>query len=293
MKRDRAWLLSVGKATAQSLRIRLAGTKSQVRIPKRAYTTNTDGWRVFMGTLGKGKPKIQIWLDRFTGREQRKLWACVTTQSPGAISALARRLRRSRWPIRTITNNDTDDGRYLKLTTPLARNEFNRPILEMYSNGVAFFGVYDVTRKSASKFSAHFVERAATFFEEVAEAAGASRGADNDSDVYPQIENRKHVRFHLARERSGLLATDRKARDNYVCSVCHMRFEDVYGKALGARYAEAHHIVPLSKLRGAVRTEIKDLRTVCANCHRMLHRMKGKRTDIGSLRRRMKRHSLA
>jgi predicted HNH restriction endonuclease len=43
--------------------------------------------------------------------------------------------------------------------------------------------------------------------------------------------------------------------------------------------------VPLSKLRGEIRTRIEDLRTVCANCHRMLHRMDGERGDFGKLRR--------
>ena len=106
---------------------------------------------------------------------------------------------------------------------------------------------------------------------------------DEQREVYPQYENRKRVASHLKRERSHLLATERKIRDNYECQVCRMRFEDIYGPKLGRGYAEAHHLVPLGQLRGSVRTRIEDLRTVCANCHRMLHRMSGKRDDITRL----------
>jgi predicted HNH restriction endonuclease len=79
--------------------------------------------------------------------------------------------------------------------------------------------------------------------------------------------------------------------DKHTCQVCGMRFEDIYGN-LGEDFAEAHHVVPLSKLRGKVETRIEDLRTVCANCHRMLHKMQGKKGDVEKLRaivRRLKR----
>ena len=91
------------------------------------------------------------------------------------------------------------------------------------------------------------------------------------------------VTSHLRRERSRYLATERKIHDKYTCQVCGMRFKDIYGE-LGEDFAEAHHIIPLSKLRGSVKTRIEDLRTACANCHRMLHRMVGKRGDVEKLR---------
>ena len=118
-----------------------------------------------------------------------------------------------------------------------------------------------------------------------------SASLDTDGHiVYPQAENRKQVTSHLQRERSRLLATERKIRDKYTCQVCGIRFEDIYGKELGAGYAEAHHLVPLGYLKGDITTNIEDLRTVCANCHRMLHRMSGKRKDIEKLRAIVKRH---
>ena len=85
-------------------------------------------------------------------------------------------------------------------------------------------------------------------------------------------------------ERSKMLATECKIRDNYECQVCGLRYEDAYGK-LGQEFAEAHHLVPLSKLRESIKTRLEDLATVCANCHRMLHRMAGQRNDIHQLKK--------
>jgi putative restriction endonuclease len=66
--------------------------------------------------------------------------------------------------------------------------------------------------------------------------------------------------------------------------VCDLHFPDRYGP-LGHAFAEAHHLVPLSKVKKCVMTKIDDLATVCANCHRMLHRMDGVTSDIATLRK--------
>jgi len=62
-----------------------------------------------------------------------------------------------------------------------------------------------------------------------------------------------------------------------------MTFEEVYGE-IGKDFAEAHHIAPLAKLDGPKSVTVDDLITVCANCHRMLHKLKGESKDIEKLR---------
>ncbi len=62
-----------------------------------------------------------------------------------------------------------------------------------------------------------------------------------------------------------------------------MTFEDIYGP-LGHRFAEAHHRQALASLDPAIPTKLEDLVTVCANCHRMLHRMDGEEGDLQKLR---------
>jgi predicted HNH restriction endonuclease len=53
------------------------------------------------------------------------------------------------------------------------------------------------------------------------------------------------------------------------CMVCHFDFAKMYGSH-GEGFIEVHHLFPISK--GKRNTKVEDLRPVCANCHRMLHR---------------------
>lgn len=56
------------------------------------------------------------------------------------------------------------------------------------------------------------------------------------------------------------------------CHVCGFDFESVYGER-GAGYIEVHHLKPISEVGEQYEVHpIKDLRPVCPNCHRMIHR---------------------
>jgi predicted HNH restriction endonuclease len=105
-----------------------------------------------------------------------------------------------------------------------------------------------------------------------------------DAEGYEGNENRKAVQKHLQRERRSHLATLRKQYDNFVCQVCGFDYTKIYGN-LGDDFAEAHHIVPLGKNDNQRITTIDDLITVCANCHRMLHRLNGEAGDITKLKK--------
>jgi 5-methylcytosine-specific restriction endonuclease McrA len=288
--RQEAWVLATAKAVAMQLKPHSKGTNMRIRIPHSAAVTNTDGWRVIIGDLGKNQPRLEIWLDRFSGYPERKLYACFYAEIRSQLMAITKRVSKTLWPIRIITLEDTEDEKYLALAKRLPRSEFNAPILEKYLDQDTFFGIYDPTRETTEKINRHFCNRAAAFFEDVARGLPQAAPEDEQREVYPQQENRKLVASHLKRERSRLLATDRKERDNYQCQVCGLRFEEVYG-TLGKGYAEAHHLIPLSQLQDNVKTSIDDLRTVCANCHRMLHRMSGTRNDINKLKAIYHKHS--
>lgn len=291
VRQDSAWLLATAKAIAFRLKADSKGTRIRIRIPCRAISTNTDGWRVTIGDLGKNQPRLEVWYDRFSGYPERKLYTCLwSPKDSKPILAITRQVSRKLWPIRIITPKEIDAERYFVLAKRLGRSEFNAPILEKYDGGNTFFGIYDQTRESGERVNPLFCNRAVAFFEDLARALPHSKNADEHRDVYPQIENRKSVVSHLTRERSRLLSTERKIKDDYKCQVCNMRFKDVYGIRLGQDCAEAHHLVPLNKLRENVKTRLEDLRTVCANCHRMLHRMDGKPDDIVKLRAIVRKH---
>ena len=297
-RQNKAWLRATAKVIAESLKLRSEGTQLHIRKPSEGLSTNTDGWRVTIGDLGSSELRLEVWFDRFSGHADRKLYACISSDSKKRITSLIKKLSENMWPVRNVSSDDVVSNKnkknknFISLSNlkRIGRSEFNAPIFEEYENGATFFGIYDPTRETSERINAYFCERAAAFFEDVARSVPSTKPADEQRGVYPRHENRQHVVSHLQRERSRLLANDRKVKDNYTCQVCGMRFEDVYGIKLGEGYAEAHHIIPLSQLKGEVKTSIDDLRTVCANCHRMLHRMEGKREDIASLRKIVKSH---
>lgn len=58
----------------------------------------------------------------------------------------------------------------------------------------------------------------------------------------------------------------------YNCSVCGFNFKEAFG-ALGENYIEVHHLQQISDVEeGHIIDPVTDLRPVCANCHRMLHK---------------------
>jgi 5-methylcytosine-specific restriction protein A len=60
----------------------------------------------------------------------------------------------------------------------------------------------------------------------------------------------------------------------YTCAVCCFNFEEKYG-TLGKHYIEVHHLRPLSEVGQEYEIDPRaDLRPVCANCHRILHKYK-------------------
>ncbi|MFI8927830.1 HNH endonuclease [Streptomyces sp. NPDC053474] len=90
------------------------------------------------------------------------------------------------------------------------------------------------------------------------------------------VEGRLLVRQALVRERSAKLRRLKikqvKGRgESLQCEVCGFDFARTYGE-LGADYIEVHHVTPLHAA-GAGETSLDGLACLCANCHRMCHRV--------------------
>jgi 5-methylcytosine-specific restriction endonuclease McrA len=290
-KPGRKWLIAAGRAVARELKERCGDTRIRTRMPSRAAVVDTDGWRVVIGSLGRTRPELHLWLDRFPGYDARKLYAGYVSDNGKQIVALSRRASRALPPHRIISSQHLNLTGHVHLRDRLRRKEFNVPLLEQYEEGNAFYGIYEPTRQSALKVSNDFLARAAAFFESVARTLPHATSEGDEREIYPKVEDRKLVAAHLRRERSRYLATERKVLDNYECQVCGIRMQDIYG-AIGIGLSEAHHLKPLGRQRGSVTTTIEDLRTVCPNCHRALHRMDGKSTDFRRLKAVVKRCKL-
>lgn len=90
------------------------------------------------------------------------------------------------------------------------------------------------------------------------------------------LEGNARLVAHLRKERdSSIVATKKaavlKTTGRLCCEVCGFDFKKIYGD-LGNEFCEVHHINPLSKSDGVVRTTLSDLAVVCSNCHRIIHR---------------------
>ncbi|MDO4547921.1 MAG: HNH endonuclease [Clostridia bacterium] len=89
-------------------------------------------------------------------------------------------------------------------------------------------------------------------------------------------EGRSVYKKHAKYERNRLVVNLAKRRfmennGKLFCEVCGFCFSEKYG-SIGDGFIEAHHIIPVSELGDDGRTNIDDIRLVCSNCHRMLHR---------------------
>lgn len=89
-------------------------------------------------------------------------------------------------------------------------------------------------------------------------------------------EGREIERKHKLRERNQAVIKSAKEafkRKNgkLYCQVCNFDFYENYGE-IGYDFIEGHHTIPISELKGEIKTQVKDVALVCSNCHRMLHR---------------------
>ncbi|MBH0038819.1 HNH endonuclease [Pseudoalteromonas sp. SWN166] len=100
---------------------------------------------------------------------------------------------------------------------------------------------------------------------------------DIDEEAFG-VEGNPRLRAHIARERDSSIIKKKRnkvlAENGFLkCEACDFDFFDVYGEA-GKEFCEIHHLIPLHKCDGVIKTELSDLAVVCSNCHRILHRAK-------------------
>lgn len=106
-------------------------------------------------------------------------------------------------------------------------------------------------------------------------------GPGDDSTILEKRQYRMHRRI----ERNPVAAAKAKKHHGAHCQACRISFGEVYG-SLGNGYIEAHHLRPLSALKeGEVTTYdvATDFAVLCANCHRMIHRLEDV-SDVAKLK---------
>ena len=107
---------------------------------------------------------------------------------------------------------------------------------------------------------------------------------NGSAEILPDVDQSKSILegnprlvAHLRRERNSEIVKQKKAAvlkatGKLCCEVCGFDFKEIYGD-IGDGFCEVHHIHPLHKADGNVKTELSDLAIICSNCHRIIHRM--------------------
>lgn len=113
---------------------------------------------------------------------------------------------------------------------------------------------------------------------------GAADEQSDEEELQTFMEGGGRARVHLRVERNRKLAARVKQLKGTKCEACDFEFSEHYG-ALGAGFIEAHHRVPFALLQGqAIPLDpVADFAVLCANCHRMAHRLADP-ADIEQLR---------
>lgn len=97
--------------------------------------------------------------------------------------------------------------------------------------------------------------------------------SEDEDDEFPEgtTLTRVHRRIERNRQLRTALIRDRRKRGLLRCDAClrgnptsQARFDDVI--------FDVHHLVPLSAI-GTTSTKISDVALLCANCHRIIHRL--------------------
>jgi hypothetical protein len=199
--------------------------------------TNSDGWQVRLGNLGRGKPWLEVWLDRYPARNRRYFWWGFAATNATALPWLMKELPLSlqpRFPVLKVDDFEKVGRSYWLLKKALKRQEFAQPIEERYRYD-RFYGVYDRTATNDEIIA----KRAVVFFARtLCRLYGtAPVASDMDSEGIPARV--KQTIYRIVRDTEASL--DIKQLYGFHCQVCGKRLEIEPGQF----YAEAHHLKPL------------------------------------------------
>jgi hypothetical protein len=203
----------------------------------RPAKTWTDGWKLRLGTLGRGKPFLELWLDKYPARDRRCFYWGFYSPNPKALPWLMKQLPRSLQPsLPVLTKDDYEPvGRSSWLLKhQFTRKEFAQPIEERYRVD-RYYGVYDSTPTSDKIIAGRGVE----FFARVLCHLYGTAPVANDiaSDRLPARVEQTINRIVRDTEASREI----KQLYGYRCQVCRKRLKIEPGEF----YAEAHHLKPL------------------------------------------------
>jgi hypothetical protein len=235
-----------------------------------------------------GVDTAAIFVDTMPRAKDPKVWAGIFVEGASRTEAMAGAVRRQYGRIVGFKSHHyevIDDNAYF--TRPLQRTEYNVPIVELFERGIKDIGIYWSDRVSwQARPPKSLIDRTAEFFREMISAVENVRVGRAGKDSW-SFKNRRIAVTTNVVVRSSAQAQRALARDRWTCQVCRLTPEQIYG-SVGRACLEAHHIVALRTKGARKTTKLKDLISVCANCHRALGKLPPNSRGLAELRRRFR-----
>lgn len=289
---EKRWIEWLGAALQR--RLKTAGDTPELRSLSWLQVLdaeNSDGWAAEFATLQLGRRRValHVLVDRFSGHARRVPW--VGAFVPGEETARAAYSHLKRHGLNPLLVRPggmvTSEDDVSSLARPLPASQFGRPIIELYDGeyeqGVGLY--LTAPRSYRTKPSESLVSSAVRFVREFAVSTNGAQPSER-LRAPASIALRRSVVSIRAVARSSEQAAAAKARDRYSCRLCGFRPEVVYGVE-GRSCLEAHHLDAIATQRRVV-SNLDRLITLCANCHRIVHRLSEADRDLNRLRRRFR-----
>jgi hypothetical protein len=133
-ERDKTSLRSAAVKVAEALRkAKVDGEPLRLLSKFDLIATDTDGWLVRIGTMGPELPRLEIWLDRYNGGEQRNFWFGFSAAKMGIVGK-ASDVCKLPMAQREIEDNDLVKPKrgLSQLKVTLEDEVFRKPTAEIY-----------------------------------------------------------------------------------------------------------------------------------------------------------------
>jgi hypothetical protein len=191
----------------------------------------TDGWGVGIATMGRGLPKLEVWLDRMNRGAERHFWFGFAASR---LAVVGRAYDSYPGPIspREIADDDVvkNKGSY-SLSARLKAPEAANPILESYHKTKEFyFGIYEITRE-ANNLGLD-IQRAVKFFVPVVRSLLMADLGQIEPAQYEFLER-------LKRDRQGKFRADILAAYEGACALTGCQTEECLEATHLNRFAES------------------------------------------------------
>jgi predicted HNH restriction endonuclease len=214
--------------------------------------------------------------------------------------------------ISELTNVFNPDGEDAEILDGRSDTKFSQKVRNLKShrsyNGMETYtnlidGIYTLTSAGKKYLNEHIHELQYLFtniftYNDVATFTNAIASSP-EVEIYDEVisEGAADTKSVKIKERSRKLrsaAVDyyKKTMGTLKCYVCDFSFEKTYGE-LGKDYIEIHHEKPICNyddkgFQEFVSDAVKNLKPLCSNCHRMIHRNTQKPLSVEELKRIIK-----